>query len=69
MLQWHSITDKSMENLFIACKLNPYNSFTLFRKFLHDLKAQRAGCSIPNAVKVLLALRTSKSCGNFLNSV
>ena len=36
-----------------------------YKLFLHDLEAQTAGCSIPNAVRVLLALRTSKSCGNF----
>ena len=34
-----------------------------------DLEAQRAFCRIPNAVRVLLALRASKSRGNFLNSV
>ena len=40
-----------------------YQNNILFRKFLHDLhvESQRAGCSIPNVVRVLLALRASKS--------
>ncbi len=51
--------------LHIALGNNVATGYKLFRKFLHDLEAQRAGCSIPNAVRVLLALRTSKSCGPF----